>query len=144
MPSLHTNLRLLLTTSLFVLALSSMARAQSCLAYGPQVSLNGTLRSQVFPGPPNYQSIKQGDSKETAIILRLRRTTCTTGNDPSGVDVPEKNICEMQLVITESADWQTGRRLKGKRVLVTGTLFHAITGHHRTKVLIQLSSIRAR
>src|SRR5262245_47206327 len=81
--SLHSNLRLLLTTSLFVLALSSMARAQSCLAYGPQVSLSGTLRSQVFPGPPNYESIKQGDSKETAIILTLRRTTCTTGNDPS-------------------------------------------------------------
>lgn len=49
----------------------------------------------------------------------------------------------MQLVVTKSADWKTIRRQMGKRVLVTGTLFHAITGHHRTKVLIDVASIHA-
>jgi len=122
----------------------SPASAQKCLKYGPTVvSLTGTLRSQVFPGPPNFESIKRGDRKETAIILTLVARTCTTGNDPQGVDVPETGIGEVQLVVTKSADWKTIRRLMGKRVAVTGTLFHAITGHHRTKVLIDVANIRA-
>jgi Domain of unknown function (DUF4431) len=33
------------------------------------------------------------------------------------------------------------RRLMGKRVTVTGKLFHAITGHHRTKVLIEVVNV---
>lgn len=135
--------RLLTATLLLVTGYCSSAIAQTCLEYGPTVSLTGTLRSQVFAGPPNYESIRRGDRKETAIILTLVTPTCTTGNDPAGIDVPETGIREMQLVVTKSADWNTIRRRMGKRVLVTGTLFHAITGHHRTKVLVDVASIRA-
>jgi Domain of unknown function (DUF4431) len=119
----------------------SSASAQKCLGYGPTVSLTGTIRSQVFPGPPDYESIKSGDRKETATILRLTASTCTIGNDPR--DLPETGLREMQLVVTRSADWETIRRRRGKRVIVRGTLFHAITGHHRTKVLIEVANIRA-
>ncbi|HEY0761664.1 MAG TPA: DUF4431 domain-containing protein [Pyrinomonadaceae bacterium] len=133
---------LLATTLLLVAGYCSSALAQRCLEYGPTVSLTGTLRSQVVAGPPNYESIRRGDRKETAIILTLVTPTCTTGKDPAGIDVPETDIREMQLVV-KSADWKTIRRRMGKRVLVTGTLFHAITGHHRTKVLMDVASIRA-
>ena len=133
--------RLLTTTLLLVAGYCSSATAQSCLEYGPTVSLTGTLRSQVFAGPPNYESIRRGDRKEAAIILTLVTPTCTTGNDPAGIDVPETGIREMQLVVMKSADWKTIRRRMGKRALVTGTLFHAITGHHRSKVLMDVASI---
>jgi hypothetical protein len=128
---------------LLLLGLCTTANAQKCLEYGPALSLTGTLRSQVFAGPPNYESIKRGDRKETAIILTLVVVACTTGNDPAGVDIPETRIREMQLVVTKNADWKTVRRLMGKRAIVTGTLFHAHTGHHRTKVLIDVTDIRA-
>jgi hypothetical protein len=100
---------------------------------GPAVvTLTGTLRAQVFAGPPNYEYIKRGDRKERAIILRLVAPTCTTSNDPpQGVDAPETNVREMQLVVTKSAHWKTVERRLGKRVVVTGTLFHAHTGHHQ-------------
>ena len=97
----------------------------------------------MFAGPPNYESIKHGDLKETAIILTLIARTCTTGSDPDRVDVPEIGIREMQLVIKKAADWKTVRRRMGKRVKVTGTLFHAITGHHLTRVLIDVADVRA-
>jgi hypothetical protein len=132
-----------MTTLLLVAGSCSFASAQKCLEYGPRVSLTGTLRAKVFPGPPNYESIKRGDRKERAIILTLVARTCTTGNDPQGVDVPETNIREMQLVVTKSAHWKTVERRLGKHVVVTGTLFHAITGHHRTKVLLDVTDIRA-
>ena len=113
------------------------------MRYGPTVSLKGTLRSRVFPGPPNYESIRRGDRKETAIILTLVARACTTGNDPQSFEVPEADIREIQLVVSKDAHWKTVRRLMGKRALVTGTLFHAHTGHHRTKVLVTVANIRA-
>ncbi|MCA1602927.1 MAG: hypothetical protein LC776_15275, partial [Acidobacteria bacterium] len=114
--------RLLLTTFLLLVGFCASASGQKCLEYGPTVSLKGTLRSQMFPGPPNYDSIKRGDRKETAIILQLAARACTTGNDPQGLDVPETGLREMQLVVRKEAHWKIIRRLIGKRAIVTGTL----------------------
>ena len=118
------------------------ASAQKCFDYeptGPAVSFAGTLRSQIFAGPPNYESIKRGDRKETAIILTLTKPACTNRD---AYEDAEDDIREMQLVIMHEADWKTVRRLMGKHAIVTGTLFHANTGHHRTRVLISVNSIR--
>jgi hypothetical protein len=133
----------LLMTLLLLPGFGASASAQQCLEYGPTVSLTGTLRSQVFAGPPNYESIKRGDRKEIAIILTLTARACTTGNDPQSFDVPETGIREMQLVVMKDAHWKTVRRLMGKRAIVRGTLFHAHTGHHRTKILVDVANIRA-
>lgn len=135
--------QLLKATLLLLVGFGMSARGQQCLEYGPTVSLTGTLRSKVFPGPPNYESIEGGDRKEVAIILKLAARTCTTGNDPQGIDVPETGLRDMQLVVTKGSHWKTVRRLMAKRAIVTGTLFHAHTGHHRTKVLVDVTNIRA-
>jgi predicted NAD-dependent protein-ADP-ribosyltransferase YbiA (DUF1768 family) len=144
---MKTNLSVL-GIGLLVVIMSVSTRAQKCLEYGPAVTLSGTLQSRVFAGPPNYESIKRGDRKETAIILRLAKLTCVTGNDPMGIDVSHANIREMQLVVYNDAtsrneeEWKIVHQRMGKRVVVTGTLFGAHTGHHRTKILIQVNSIR--
>ena len=59
-----------------------------------------------------------------------------------GLTCPQTGIREMQLVVTKDAHWKTVRRLMGKRAIVMGTLFPAHTGHHRTKVLIDVANIR--
>src|SRR5260370_17559026 len=94
------RIRLFATALLMVAGFCLSASAQKCLKYGPTVvSLTGTLRSQVFPGPPNYESIKRGDRKETAIILTLVVPPCTTGENPHGFDVPEPGLPNFQLVV---------------------------------------------
>jgi len=122
---------------------SHSVAAQKCSEYGSTVTLTGKLSSKVMPGPPNYTSIRQGDQKETVLLLTLAKAICTTGNDPAGIDVPETGIRDLQLAVTKDGDWPTIRRLIGKRVTVTGTLFHAHTGHHRTKVLLEVAEVRA-
>ena len=135
--------------ALLVVVLSAPTPAQNCLEYGPTVTLTGTLQSRVFAGPPNFESIKRGDAKETAIILKLASPSCTKGDDPMGYDVSYSNIREMQLVIYDDdkskndEQWKIVDQRSGKRVVVTGTLFGAHSGHHRTNVLIQVSDIRA-
>lgn len=128
----------------FLLALGAFtwAPAQKCLEYGPTVSLTGKLSSRVVPGPPNYSSIRMGDQKETIILVKLARPICTEANDPTGIDVPEKGIRNLQLAISKDENWRIIRHLLGKRATLSGTLFHAHTGHHRTKVLMDVAQVR--
>jgi len=132
---------LFIATLLAGMGLCASARAQ-CVKYEPEVvTLTGRLSSHVFPGPPNYESIKRGDRKETAIILTLAAPICVEGSeDPT--DAPENNVRDLQLVINKPADWKVVDGRLGKRVTVAGHLFHATTGHHRTKVLIDVTNIR--
>lgn len=122
----------------------SRGAAKECLKYWPTVvTLTGTLRSQAFAGPPNYESVKRGDRKEIATILTLVSNTCTTDKGSQDFNAPETDIREVQLLVISDAHWKSVHRLMGKRAEVTGTLFHAHTGHHRTKVLIDVTTIRA-
>src|ERR1051326_1436812 len=80
---------LVVVSLLIVAGCLCSVEAQKCLAYSSPVTLSGKLTSRIFPGPPNYTSIRRGDQKETAILLILPAAICTTGNDPEGIDVPE-------------------------------------------------------
>jgi hypothetical protein len=134
-------MRLPLLAFALLIGLSASASAQTCLEYGPRVSLSGKVQSRVFPGPPNYNSIKRGDRPETAFILTLPTPTCTINKTADDIDVPETDIREVQLVITKPSDWKLIKRLLGKPVLITGTLFHSHTAHHRTKVLLDVAKL---
>lgn len=136
--------RLFTIAILIAAGFCSRAIAQECLKYDTTVvSLTGTLRARVFAGPPNYESTKRGDRKETALILVLVARICTSSSEAKGGDVSESNVRDVQLVVVKPAHWKTIQRRMGKRVAVTGTLFHANTGHHRTKVLLDVATIRA-
>jgi hypothetical protein len=133
----------LIGTAFVSLGVCSPGHAQCSKYWLDVVTLTGTLSSHVFAGSPNFESITHGDRKETAIILTLYAPICTKGGGDPQIDEPESKIHDLQLVITKPADWKTVKRRLGKRVVVTGTLFHGFTGHHRTKVLINVTNIEA-
>jgi hypothetical protein len=113
-----------------------------CLEYEPAVvNLSGTVARETHPGPPNYESIRRGDSPETIWILRLMKLICVTGADD--INVKEDKQKEVQLVL-EPAQFKKYRRLIGHRVAVTGKLFHAHTGHHHKHLLLSVSEIENR
>ena len=91
------------------------------------LSACGIVSLEVFPGPPNYKSIKNGDSREKAWIL-------TTANAE-----------RFHLVILDDKNekFETLRRCLGKMVRVKGVSWEAHTGHHRTPLLITVYSIEA-
>ena len=132
-----------LVTTLTVVAGAYLPVCAQCVKYEPSVvTLTGRLSSHLFPGPPNYESIKRGDQKERVIILTIAAPVCVDGGSDA-INEPENNIRDLQLVIRKPADWKTVERRLGKRVTVVGTLFHAHTGHHRTKVLVDVTDIRS-
>ncbi len=130
------------------LLFSSVFLAPLCLAqnkikhYDPMVEqLNGTVAILIFPGKPNYTSIKNGDAIERCPYLLLDKpidVTMKTKNTSKSQESyePEKNIRLVQLVVTNHTDWKFMRN--GNKITVYGTLFGAFTGHHHAKVLIEV------
>ena len=44
-------------------------------------------------------------------------------------------------IVVPASEQRTAKALVGKRVRVTGTLFEAISGHHRTPLLVQVQKL---
>jgi hypothetical protein len=114
-----------------VSAATAFAQAP-CASFGPAVTrLDGRLERAFAYGPPGYGETPRKDARETYLVIVLDKPLCTARGDDE-TDEPESVIRRVQLVY--SGD--TKRLLSGSRICVTGKLFHAITGHHHTKVLI--------
>src|SRR5438270_3022829 len=129
----HTRLFMLI---LFLFALTAQASAQNCLSYDTDgVQLRGTISKKTFPGPPNYENIRKGDEPETYWILHLVKPICTTANTDNDA---EKNVNDLQLILTVK-QYALYRKLVGKRARITGKLSHAITGHHHTPVMMEVT-----
>jgi hypothetical protein len=112
------------------------AAKSRCLEYEPKtVTLTGTITAHMNYGPPNYGEDPAHDMKEHYWRLDLDKPICVNG---SGRDDPEMQgelgVKHLQIVYMNG--YPTGGGWVGHRVSITGTLFHQISGHHHTRVLI--------
>ncbi len=136
-----------------VIAQSALAAKNSHYApepmhyYTPEVmALEGKLVFETFPGPPEYSSIKNGDKPERYWLLKLDHPisiSSKNGNDSEGLYPLERNVRILQL--TMDFDRVTPRKLgfeKDRKFKITGTLFHRITIHHVSRVLIDVQEAR--
>jgi hypothetical protein len=118
-----------------MLLLTLQSPIHQCLNYEKHpVVLVGTIKLHTFPGKPNYESVARGDEPERVWLLQLDRPICVEADDSFQ---KEANVSRIQLVLSEGqAQYDQYRALLGQRVVVEGELFHAITGHHHTRVFI--------
>ena len=105
--------------------------------YEPSVTeLKGSLFQKTYPGPPNYESIEDGDMPETPIILALSEPIDVQAALPEDdFNQPEKEVREVQILfdgVPPEDLWEQG-------IVVKGTLFSAHTGHHRRRVLMEVN-----
>lgn len=116
---------------------------QSCLSYKPAVvHLTGILQSKTYPGPPNYESIRGGDTPETYWFLALFRPVCVNRDDTEpDLHLAHKGIRRIQLVFLDRKSYEADRKFLAERVVATGTLFGGVTAHHRTPVLLWVSAM---
>ena len=136
----------LLLASLLLVGHHFALSQQSCLHYRPSaVTLEGTLVRRPYPGPPNYESVRQAEQPDTALILRIPKPICVAPDSTSDqLDSElETGVRELQLAIGTDSVWAQLRAAPHSRLRVTGELFHAISGHHRTRVLLWVIQIRA-
>lgn len=133
----------MLLVILFFISFSS--NANEVVYFDPNsVTLNGTIITLTFPGPPNYESIKKGDKAETGPYLILSNPIdIELPNSKSSkrdeIDEPQKNVKLLQLIVINQGDWKNIK--EGNNVSVTGTLSSALTAHHHARALLMVNKI---
>jgi hypothetical protein len=135
---------LLASMMAFGCASANAASGGDCLPYEPaQVTLKGKVSLKVFPGPPEYTSVKEGDKPEPAWLLRLAKPICVKADKKDEDNRAEDNVSVIHLVLRGKQFSQLRRLRKKGAVRFTGQLFHALTGHHHAEVLLRVTRMQA-
>lgn len=115
--------------------------AADCLSYVPGASIvEGQLVRRIFPGPPNYESPAQGDTEETYYFVALKRPRCVSaGNDSDGLESAVDRVEQVQLIFSDRAAYDRLGPSLNHQVRCRGSLVGAISGHHHTPVLLEVS-----
>ena len=113
-----------------------------CLSFDDRsVTLSGTAFSRIYFGPPGYGETPAQDTRERALLLLLDAPICVKASPHPELD---NNSAESHVILVQLAAvhirpevlWKAD----GRRVSVRGSLYHALTGHHRTPVLLDVYS----
>lgn len=135
------TLTTLILTLLISLASVGPTHAQRFLSYEPEVvELAGQLVLQSKYGPPNFGEQPNTDQKVSVPVLLLRDRVSVLGDQGDGHNAKTVyGVRQVQLAFKSSET--SHKTLIGKQVVVTGSLFHAHTGHHYTNVVLNVQSI---
>jgi hypothetical protein len=127
----------------FCCASASAASQRDCLTYEPDlVTLRGRVSLKIFPGRPNYESIKHGDEPEGAWILHLAKPVCVKSDGKGEFNAAVGKVTNLHLVL-RGKQFSEMKRLRRKGpITFTGTLFHSFTGHHHAEVLMEVKSMK--
>ena len=142
MPSCRIAGLLILFSTTY--SVGQTATSVPCLSYEPVVvKIAGTLGRKTEPGPPNYENIRNGDRPETYWFVKLSRPVCVGEDEKEpALNPAKKNVGSIQLVLAPAA-YAACKELVGKKVVASGTLLGAITGHHHTPVLLTVRTLSA-
>lgn len=135
----------LIAAMTFILSpiLEGAEKEDVCLESEPAVvKIKGKYSQKTFPGPPNYESIKNGDRSETQWILKFDNPVCVnrTPQEEFWTKRAILNVKKVTLVLSQSM-YKKYESLMLRKVVVTGTLWEAHTAHHRTRILITVKEI---
>jgi len=134
------NILIILFLSVCLMPIFAFASSVSqVFHYEPEVvNLTGIIKIKTFPGAPNYESLEKGDDLESCPYLLLDRpidvTRSAADKNLQTDTTTEKNLKIIQIATSSDDNWNN--KYIGRHVRVTGTLYHRLTGHHHTRVLI--------
>lgn len=107
----------------------------------PIVSLRGKLIRHTFPGPPNYENIKEGDYPETRWVLEIFEEEIQKLVNSNYVpkDVYERSKEDWVQVISPGTE-ESPSPFLNKKVVVTGYL-GTLRTHRHTYITIEAKDI---
>jgi hypothetical protein len=75
------NLLVLSTIGLTICINASANAACIDLKQKDTLSFEGTLNYRIYPGPPNYEDVRKGDTPEPTYVLKLDDPICASGDE---------------------------------------------------------------
>ena len=115
-----------------------------CIAVGragAQVTAEGRLTLRQMPGPPNFESIRDGDENRLTLILVLPVAVCT--NDGGDFANPKLKFATVHVFTLDPAIYQKLRRLVGRRVRVSGDGDAQNNGLQYAPLVLEAKSVTA-
>lgn len=106
-----------------------------CLSYEGRISLSGRLIKRTIIGPPNYESIADGDRPLDLLMLVLPEPICMVADKGRANDLEGdvSGITEVQLHATPK-EISLGRL--GRTIRVSGKAVEAHWGFHRAPIVL--------
>ena len=95
------------------------------------VALTGMLKRDIYPGPPNFESVKHGDEPQAGFYLHLAAPVCVANPDLQSADTSA--IVQLNL---DSAGYARLRPSLNHQTTVTGTLYGWENALHHVPVLM--------
>lgn len=120
------------------------ASASPCLDYR-ETTLRGTLSSETFAGPPDYESIASGDSAETYFFITLLAPVCVSAGS-SDLEPAIQSLQRIQLIFESDAAQKSYDSLRphlGELIECRGVLLGSHTGHHHSEVMLDHAKCHA-
>jgi hypothetical protein len=113
------------------------------------VSMKGKLIFKLFPGPPEYSSVEEGDRADYCYVLQLdddsralALATPVAGPANSLTDIVSRSNYGDLFLAMDDGMKNVCHKYVNEQVTVEGHLFHAHTTHHYTPVLIDVKMIK--
>jgi len=137
-PSLSSALDSMKATAIVLILVASTSQADECLGYAGTVRIEGTLSRHTFPEQPGYESIANGDAKATYFFLSPSKPICVAEGSADNNEPAEPSVRRVQLVFASDTrkPYDLLRPSLGKKVSCSGSIYHAISGHHHSPVLL--------
>lgn len=114
----------------------TQAQAPACIDLSlpdAKTTVTGKLSVQTFAGPPNYESIANGDAEERALILELPSRMCASdGEFIDGTTAFDR----VHVSSDVPALLDVLNAAVGRRVTIRGEAVGAHTGHHRAPLVL--------
>jgi len=99
------------------------------------VTLRGKLVLKLFPGPPEYSSVEEGDRADYCWLLELDQSSPFTLAQK--ISAVESAYGEILLVLDEYTE-HFCQKHRNETILSEGYLFPAHTAHHYTSLLMDV------
>ena len=132
---------LIILASAYIAAQYVYASPCNKQTFGDNTTLQGIVVVRTYAGPPNYRNTNRGDTPERTRVLNLSETLCVSAH-PSNSDNPANlRTKAVQLVFVDSNERIADMPLTNFKAAVTGKLFSAQSGHHHTRVLLEVNEL---
>jgi Domain of unknown function (DUF4431) len=106
-----------------------------------RLSLRGTLRQQLFAGPPNFESIANGDEERRTFILELPESICL--NDGGDFSDPSERVVTVHVGVGAPEVSPLLMALVDRVIEVEGEAFASHTGHHNAPLVLLADRVSA-
>ena len=133
----NLTIAVMLCSACGVSAVETKASHPSCIDVSQadtRLSLRGTLRQQLFAGPPNFESIANGDEERRTFILELPESICL--NDGGDFANPSERVVTVHVGIGAPDVAPLLTALVGHVIEVEGEAFASHTGHHNAPLVL--------